>query len=689
MGKTRKKKDKKKQKEDYVVKARRHAWIFGIIAFVIGLTIALFSFKQSSDFIYDTYNNAFTQVIDKTLEIQNNTINDFQILGISIQTKDNFDQADKIFRVIENNFATYEAVGFVSNGVVEKVFGANSNVKAGDSFDKYYGKILRTYETPSGVESFNVCQNRDGDILSVFESPAYIYEDGVTKKYLGEYFAIINYSDLAETALKGQDLPVIVDINIGGDDNYVLYQTVDKIPGRESAFVFDEKKTGYDVTYTVRLKATQLTPGLGVLGLKLLEVLFIALAAGLVIKYVIMNIARAKDEINIRETKYDFITNVIYEIRTSTNSIISFLTNIGNDVNPETKENIESSRKELDKLLHKINNMLDITNIRWSNYAKYDEQYYMTVLIDELTYEYKDKIEDLDVQWLVDIAENLPIKFKGRKNTIKKMLAHVINNSMKLMVDGHIKISVYGSYTSPKEDKMKINFVISDTGIGIKEENLSDIYKPSNSALYLEGNSMEEAKTELYIAKELCKSLDGDFKITSEYGKGTIVTCTIVQEVVDNRVMTQELLVGLEEKFRKNLGKLKSATANVLVVDDNEVNLSMMGSLISKYGCIVETAKSGEIAALLCAEKEYDLIFIDQLMPGLDGFETLKEIRNYKINKNTPAVLVTANTYDKDSAFEESGFEELIFKPLSVNDVEKVLKLLLPIECITCQEVDN
>lgn len=679
---------RKKKKKSDVVKARRHAILVGLITFVVGSFIALYSFKQSSDFIADTYNTALTQVIDKTLEMQNKTINDFQIMGISIQTRDNFEQADKMFRVIENDFSSYEAVGFVSNGIVEKLFSANTNILVGDQFDKYCGKVLRTYDAPSGVESFNVCQNDEGDILSVFESPAYIYENNMTT-YLGEYFAIINYSKLARNALKDQNFPVIVDINVGTDQNYILYKSVNKISGREHDFVFDEKKTGYDVTYTVRMNASQLTPGIWILVLKFLEVLFIAWAAAFVVKYIILNISRTEEERNIRETKYDFITNVIYEIRTSTNSIISFLSNIGNDVPEPVNDNVEASRKELDKLLHKINNMLDITNIRWSNFAKYDEQYYMTVLIDELTYEYKDKIADLDVQWLVDIADNLPIKFKGRQTSIKKMLEHVINNSLKLMVDGHIKISVYGSYTTPKEERMKINFVISDTGIGMKEDNISDIYKPSNSAIYLEGNSMEEAKTELFIAKEICKSLDGEFKVTSEYGKGTIVTCTIVQDVTDKRVMTQDLLVGLEEKFRKNLGKLKSATANVLVVDDNEVNLSMMGNLISKYGCTVETAKSGEIAALLCAEKEYDLIFIDQLMPGLDGFETLKEIRNYKINKNTPAVLVTANTYDKDSAFDESGFEELIFKPLSVNDVEKILKLLLPIECIVCQEVDN
>ncbi|MCQ2749214.1 MAG: response regulator [Clostridia bacterium] len=685
MGKNKKRKNKIKKEVDV---SRKYTWIIGLLIFVLGIIIALFTFNMSSELIISQYDNAFTNVINSTIETQNKTINDFQIMGIAVQTKDNFEQVDKMFMVIENDFSNYDAVGFVRNGIIEKTFGTNSKVNVGDSIDKYYGKILRTYDTPSGVETFNVCQNPEGDIISVIQSPAYIYEENTTK-YLGEYFAIINYSSLARSAFKGQNLPVIVDINVGDDNYYPIFQSVSKISGQEYDFVFDKKKTGYDVTYTVRIKKWMLTPGIVVLILKFIEAAFIAGAASFVIRYLIINYNKNKEENMIRETKYDFVTNVIYEIRTSTNSIISYLSNVGDNVSDAVKENIEASRKELDKLLHKINNMLDITNIRWSNFGKYDEQYYMTVLIDEITYEYKDKITDLDIQWLVDIADSLPIKFKGHKNSIKKMLEHVINNSLKLMVDGHIKISVYGAYTTPKEEKMRVNFVISDTGIGMKDENINDIYKPSNAALYLEGNSMEEAKTELFIAKEICKSLDGDFKVTSEYGKGTIVTCSIIQDVTDKRIMTQELLEGLEEKFRKNLGKLKSATANVLVVDDNEVNLSMMANLISKYGCTVETAKSGEIAALLCAEKEFDLMFIDQLMPGLDGFETLKEIRNYKVNKNTPAVLVTANTYDKDSAFEESGFEELIFKPLSVNDVEKILKLLLPIECITCQEVDN
>lgn len=287
---------------------------------------------------------------------------------------------------------------------------------------------------------------------------------------------------------------------------------------------------------------------------------------------------------------------------------------------------------------------------------------------------------------IIDVADDTPIKLQGQKSVIKKSIGHIIENSLSMIIDGHIKIAVSTNYINNRKNVI-LKIVITDTGIGIKSENVKDILQSDNLK---ETSSSDESKVELAIAIELIKSIGGELKINSEYGKGTVYTITLNQKVIDDRTMNDEMYKDLQEKFRRNLGALKKVNANILVVDDNEVNLTVLRNIIKTFGAEVDSAKSGAIALELAQAKNYDLMFIDYLMPDMDGIETLYSIRNInKYYKQAPAVLVSANTFSNENEFKDNGFDEYLPKPISQKDIERCLKTLLNVELIECEQMDE
>ncbi|MCQ2979202.1 MAG: response regulator [Clostridia bacterium] len=617
------------------------------------------------------------------LNALNTVMKDVNIISSLIANEGNDSLFDDYTKLYKLDLSYVEYVGILRNSELSKVYYPNGQVAIDkNELMSNYDKI-GYYETPynSDLDFFITSNN---DVCCVCKEPIYV-TNGEELSYYGE---VIFKADVTKIMTRYFQPSIIENANKCGWRVYISFDYGSDMEiynsqatEIESPIKYKTNREMLNFTYEVSDKILNVSDKTTV-GRIILAIIIGGILAGS-IKILLYTFRKIGDMKKVNDTKLDFFTNIVYEVRTSTNSIIGLCNEAENEnVISNVKSYIVSSKNELNKLLRKINNLLDITNISEGKLKSWEEDYYIHMLIKELENEYKLEAEDKEIKFMTEIAPDIPIKFRGSKIVIKKAIEHIIDNAFNLIIDGHIKINVYGTYVDDTHKVNELKIVISDTEIGMKNDVLNDI-QISNA---LSRTKNDDSKIELAIAHEMLKSIGGKLSINSEFGKGTVYTLVIPQKVIDERIMTEDMLMGLEEKFRGNLGKLKKVNANILVVDDNEVNLSVLKNIINIYGAEVDSVKSGAAAIDLASTKNYDLFFIDYFMPEMDGIETLQKIRTLNRKYRTvPAVLVSANSESREQDVDEGGFDEYLPKPISQNDVERCLKTLLDIELIECE----
>ena len=301
--------------------------------------------------------------------------------------------------------------------------------------------------------------------------------------------------------------------------------------------------------------------------------------------------------------------------------------------------------------------------------------------IDNVEYSIKDILFELnsfiysrintdDVKYIVDVDSNIPTRMFGDKVKIYRILSNILNNSAQHTKTGEIKLSIKSNV---KDNKANLIFKISDTGLGIKREDFNKIFDVFSSTIAMEENT-SGVGLGLVVVKDLVQMLGGDIKFESEYGIGTTFYITLTQEIIDksklgNVSITDEYSLTHKENFYFDCSNYK-----VLVVDDNKMNLKVASRLLSSYNLQIEEATSGEecISKIKDGNK-YDLIFLDHLMPNLDGIGTIKILK--KMGNKTPVVAMTANVVTEvEEKYLKEGFDDYISKPINIKILNKLLQ---------------
>lgn len=685
------KKKYSKKTENYIVLS------FFVISMILASIINSQINVKEGQALIDAANNSFRTINEKQEGITEDYVRDIYSISVMLGEISDVSQFQKIVDMYSEKLNDVECVALTRYGEIEEMYSSNN--------DDTYNQKLKTIISKEPISSYsynynaevNYIEVEDEKIYELGRCPVYISSNG-NKSYYGEVVYLSNLEkrvtlemtsqENLNSAMPNSEIPYKLCIKFDGENEYVVY---DNKMLNEKNTVELTSKGNIGITYIAHVDKKMIEEMFPYSYKRTLVALVIIFVVSIAIKLILVLFRKQQELNNLNENKIDFFTNVIYEVRTSTNSIMALCDEVEkeNEDSISITKHVDEAKYELKKLLHKIDNMLDITNVKLDKVKYSEEEYYLYILIDELTRKYESDVKKLEIDWIVDLAENLPIKFKGAKLTIQKILEHIISCSLKLIIDGRIRIRVEGAYTDNQETDYKLKFIISDTSIGINNDTIEEILESSN----LSAKSVrvrEEAEIELSIAKEIIRTLGGELKITSEFGKGSIYTVTITQNVVDKRIMNEDLLKSIEEKYRRNLGTLIEVNANVLVVDDNEVNLNALANMIKAYGANVDIAKSGDLAISMASEKMYDILYIDHLMPGIDGIETLKTIRaKSRKYRNVPAVLVTANVQANEVTYKNVGFDYYLAKPIGNAEIERSLKQLLRIELINCKvEID-
>lgn len=349
-------------------------------------------------------------------------------------------------------------------------------------------------------------------------------------------------------------------------------------------------------------------------------------------------VLRAKQNIRIRESKLEaesanrakstFLATMSHEIRTPMNAIVGFSEIALKDkVSPQTAGYLEKINRAAHTLLAIINDILDFSKIESGKLEIVPAVYNLQTLIDDLESIVKVRISSKSVKLFVKIEENVPRWLFGDDIRIKQVLLNLAGNAAKFTEDGEIRISVklHKNSENPQNvekkdfsegEKILLDFSVQDTGIGIKPEDLKKLFNSFQQVDMLHNRKKEGSGLGLAISKQLVSLMDGNFNVKSEYGKGSEFSFTIPQ------IVAKEKTNNIEEKI-----DFTAPNAKILVVDDNEVNILVAQGFLAQYKCAVETCKNGEEAVEKAKNENFDIIFMDHMMPVMDGEEATLLIR--------------------------------------------------------------
>ena len=404
-----------------------------------------------------------------------------------------------------------------------------------------------------------------------------------------------------------------------------------------------------------------------------------------IINNIIQHMMRSKMDVEIAsKAKSDFLSKMSHEIRTPMNAIKGLTEIVLREEIPDTaREHLCTMRNAGEHLLAIINDILDLSKIESGKIEIASEPYLFHSIINDVVEIINHRMLDSVVKFYAYMEEDVPNALIGDELRIRQILLNILTNAQKYTHEGAVTMNVTGR----KIDDTLAELVVSikDTGIGIKPENLEDLFSEFSQFDVEKNRHIEGTGLGLAITYNLVEYMGGSIEVESVYGEGSTFTVTLPQQIDKGYEKSSGLLrdsrMRLSRKDYTNEYQryFHAPQANILIVDDVNINLVVAEGLLKPYEMNVDTCLSGKEAIKKIQEKDYDLVFMDHMMPEMDGFEAVEKIRSYDKFADLVIIALTANALTGvKEQFLGSGFNDFLSKPIETSILNNILLKWIP-----------
>ncbi len=412
--------------------------------------------------------------------------------------------------------------------------------------------------------------------------------------------------------------------------------------------------------------------------------------------------------------KSEYYANITHEIRTPINAIMGYNELILREYNdPALRQYANNIRSAANALLSIVNDSLDYSRIEAGKMALYPAVYDLGILVEELLNMTRPRVLSKGLDLSCHVDENIPRVLYGDADRLKQCIVNLLTNAVKYTEEGEIIFSVDYEYIDSDPDigkkEILLKISVKDTGIGIKEEDLTRLYRPFERIDEDKNRSIEGTGLGISIVKKILALMGTKLEVDSVYGEGSDFHFAVRQEVMRLEPIGNFQQEYVESIVKQNVyhNRFTAPGVRILVVDDAEMNLSVVEELLKNTRIHIDSALSARTGLELANENDYDLIFADIKMPDMNGVDMVGALKNIEDDKkkdtfirrhrrqetenedvsrknaDTPCIALTAGTNQEiQEKYKKQGFSDYLLKPIVYKELERVLMEYIPSEKI-------
>lgn len=404
---------------------------------------------------------------------------------------------------------------------------------------------------------------------------------------------------------------------------------------------------------------------------------------------------KSEEALKSNQAKNDYVNYLSHEIRAPLNSILAISEMMLRNTDPQLQgqtEQLSTMYESSYEILGIVDGIVRLANLRDGSIELIQNEYAVSDVILEMSEKFKTMVNRELIELKVSIEDDIPNGLIGDIAKLKEIVTNIYSRAISTTKEGFISIEidwrkaestpnkVENKESSGQHDEIFLDFVISDSGIGVKEERLDSFFEIDDS-YDKDDIGKFDISVGLAIARQLISIMDGDAKVTSVYGAGTTVSFSVKQSVFDYSYVNYNASRKRELARRNSNSRIWLPDVRVLLVDDSEIGLQVAKALFDTYELICDTAASGFEAIDKVMINQYDIVFVDTIMPVMDGRDTVREIRNLDGDEYSKMPIIAMSESNVDASREDilsAGFDEILVKPLEVDEIEGIFQMFIP-----------